>query len=66
MAIKTALDETERNKLYARFQEIVHDEQPKVFLLVPQERVPIRRKFKAQATAKSPGYYLPHFELAKE
>ncbi len=55
--IRTTLDEQKRNELYKRFQEIVYEEQPYVFICVPTERISIHKRFDNRETsALRPGY----------
>ena len=62
--IPYTLDEAERNQLYYEIQEIIHDEQPYVFLFVPSERIAISRRFEgAETSALRPGYMERFFSL---
>jgi len=61
--IKITLDEEKRNDLYRQFQEILYDEQPQLFIDLPQERIAIHKKFDAKPSALKPGYHVPHFKL---
>lgn len=55
--IRHTLDETKRNELYKKFQEIIYDEQPYIFLVAPLNRIAISRKLTpSQANKLSPGY----------
>lgn len=60
-AVRTTLDEGERNRLYKDFQQIVYDEQPMIFLFAPQDRLVISKRFKAEPTLVRPGYMVNHF-----
>ncbi len=55
--IRTTLDKQQRNALYKRFQEIVYDEQPAIFMFCPKERILISKKFNAQTYFRRPGYF---------
>ncbi|MCB0640599.1 MAG: hypothetical protein KDC44_03130 [Phaeodactylibacter sp.] len=61
--IRVTFDKTKRDELYKRFQEIVYDEQPVVFLIAPQNRIVIHKRFDAKPTALSPGVYPSMFKL---
>ena len=61
--IRTTLDEQERNKLYRRFQEIIYEEQPYIFLMAPLERIAISKRFKAEPSARRPGFFVNEFIL---
>jgi peptide/nickel transport system substrate-binding protein len=43
--IKGELNEDKRNNLYRKFQEIIHDQSPYIFLYSPKERIAIAKKF---------------------
>lgn len=59
--INGTLNETERNKLYKQFQRIVYDEQPMVFLMSPQERMVVSKRFKGQISVLAPNFVLRNF-----
>lgn len=63
--IRTTMDEAKRKELYFRFQEIVHEQQPYIFLVAPKMCTAISKKFKnAKSTALRPGYFAREFQLA--
>lgn len=64
-AIRTAPDEATRNNLYLKFQEVIYDEQPLIFLFAPKGRVSVHKRFEAVITRKSPGVSLQHLKLVK-
>lgn len=64
-AIRVELDEDKRNAMYRQFQEIVYDEQPMIFLFVPQNRILISKRFDTEVFSISPGYQIRDFKLAK-
>lgn len=64
-SIRVNLDEASRNEQYERFANIIADDQPVIFLIVPQERIGIRKGLKPVITSRRPGYYLPGFTAAK-
>ncbi|MBR9921891.1 MAG: hypothetical protein GYB31_13705 [Bacteroidetes bacterium] len=63
--IRVTFDKTERDKLYMELQEIIYEEQPVIFLLAPQGRVMIHKRWDAFASVVRPGYF-PHFYSLKE
>ena len=63
--IRTTLDKPKRDAMYKRFQEVVYDEQPVIFLIAPQNRIVIHNRFDAKTTPVSPGVYPAMFNLKK-
>ena len=61
--IRETKDPAERNDKYLKFQEIMNDEQPVVFLFAPTERVIIHKKYDTKATLRRPGYFPNLFKL---
>ncbi|MEZ4988632.1 MAG: ABC transporter substrate-binding protein [Saprospiraceae bacterium] len=59
--IQTTMDVAQRDKLYKSFQRIVYDEQPMIFLLSPQERLVISKRFKPQLSSLSPNFVVRNF-----
>ena len=64
--IRATLDEEKRNKLYLKFQELVYEEQPCVFLFAAQERIAIHKRFQADPSMIRPGYFPKYFKTAKD
>jgi peptide/nickel transport system substrate-binding protein len=65
--IRITMDEEKRNQMYFRFQEIVADQQPYVFLFSPKSCMAISKRFKnSDAVPLRPGYFVRYFELADE
>lgn len=63
--IRYTLDETKRNELYYKIQEIIYNEQPYVFICVPSERIAIHRRFENRFTsALRPGFKENWFKLS--
>lgn len=63
--IRSELDETKRNDLYKKFQVIVHDQVPYIFLSSPKNTMAISKRFKDVKTfIARPGYNEASFELA--
>ena len=60
-SIRVNLDPTSRREQYGRLAEAINDEQPVIFLIVPQERIAVRSTLAPIITARRPGYYLPGF-----
>lgn len=62
--IQVTLDEQERNKLYMRFQEILHDEVPYIFTTSPLKKIAIHKRFNnAEGKATRIGYIVRQFQL---
>lgn len=59
--IRVTLDEGERNRLYKEFQELIYEEQPYIFLFAPLERIAISKRFKAESSARRPGFMVNRF-----
>ncbi len=53
--IRTTLDPAERAPLYKKFQRMVYDDQPMIFLFVPQVRLAISKRFDYKTTSLTPG-----------
>lgn len=63
--IRSTMDDEKRNELYARFQEIIAEQQPYVFLFSPKSCMAISKRFKnAEAVSLRPGYFVRYFQLA--
>lgn len=62
-SIRVTLDEKKRAEMYRRFQEMVYEEQPMIFLFAPNERVVLSRRFRAEPTSLTPGYLVNEFML---
>lgn len=54
--IQVTLDDAKRAELYKRFQAILYDEQPFIFLFIPTNRILTHKRFEAQATSILPGF----------
>lgn len=63
--INETMDETKRNELYLKFQKILYDEQPQIFLFAPNELIVVDKKFEPKLSKVAPGYYLPLFKMTK-
>lgn len=62
-SIGLALDPTARLPLYLRFQEMVYEDQPYIFLYSPLHRIAIHSRFSAKTYSLSPGYFPGSFQL---
>lgn len=63
-AIRITLDEKARTALYMRFQEIVAEQQPYIFLMAPKLCSAIHKRFKnAPALSLRPGYLARLFQV---
>lgn len=64
--IRECIDESKRNEMYLRFQELVAEEHPYVFLVAPKMCNAISKRFSnAESTPLRPGYKARLFQLAK-
>lgn len=65
--IRVTMDDEKRNKMYRRFQEIIAEQQPYIFLFSPKSCMAISKRFKnAEAVSLRPGYFVRYFQLADE
>ncbi len=55
--IRIELDESVRNDLYLRFQEIIYQEQPALFLVAPRKVIAHSNRISLQPSAMRPGYF---------
>lgn len=62
-AMRMEYDEDKRIEMSKRFQEIVHEQAPYVFLFTPTERIAIHNRFEAETYAARPGYKIGEFKL---
>ncbi len=63
--IRVTLDEEKRAGLYRKFQELVYEEQPCIFLIAPQERLAIHKRFEARPSVLRPGFFVNEFSLKR-
>ena len=61
--IRETLDKEKRKELYLKLQEIIYEEQPCIFLIAPQERIAIHKRFEAKPTIVRPGYFVNEFKM---
>ncbi|MCB0705959.1 MAG: hypothetical protein KDC34_11640 [Saprospiraceae bacterium] len=61
--IRVTLDKPKRDALYRELQEIIYDEQPVIFLLAPQGRVMVHKRWDSFTSAVRPGYFPRAYEL---
>jgi peptide/nickel transport system substrate-binding protein len=63
--IRSELDEEKRNDLYRKFQVIVHDQAPYIFIWSPKEKIAISKRFTNTETyIVRPGFNEASFKLA--
>ena len=65
-SIRVNLDAAARAGQYARLADMIHAEQPVIFLIVPQERIAVWAGLEPMLTTRRPGYYPPGFRLADD
>lgn len=63
--IRETKDETERVNLYKKFQDVIYEDQPVIWLYHPRERMILSNKWKGTSTIKRPGYLANTFTIAK-
>jgi ABC-type transport system substrate-binding protein len=63
MAIRVEADETRRNAMYREMQQLIHDEVPDVYLVAPEQRCIVAKKFDYVLSPNRPGYYEHLFAL---
>lgn len=61
--IQVTLDEGERTQLYMELQEMLYDEMPLIYLMVPTSRVAIHKRFDIEPTPIFPGYFPTQLRL---
>ncbi len=63
--IRVTMDESKRNEMYLKFQEMVVEQNPYIFLVSPKLCTAISKRFKnAPSTPLRPGYWVRLFQLA--
>jgi peptide/nickel transport system substrate-binding protein len=63
--IRGELDPTKRDVLYKKFQQIIAEEQPAVFLFATKDRIVLNKRFDAMPSLRRPGYVLGQFKMKK-
>lgn len=63
MQIRSTRDEAKRNKLYFQFQEIIHRDQPVIFLYCPAQKIIVSKRLDAVESTLRPGYFANTFSL---
>ncbi len=56
-------DPEKKKALYGQLQEIIYDEQPEIYLIVPVSRVIVHKRFNWDPSPVLPGYFPNYFEL---
>ena len=61
-AIRTELDPAKRKPLYLEFQKLVYDQTPLIFVMIPQEKIAVHKRFRnSQTHSVRPGFKPSHF-----
>lgn len=60
--LRSTLDENKRIELYKKFQQMLADEQPVVYMFYPKNRIAISKKFEVEPTMINPGFSLNEFK----
>ncbi|MBT8218450.1 MAG: hypothetical protein KJP00_01410, partial [Bacteroidia bacterium] len=63
--LRETIEQNERIPLYHKWQEMVVEAQPYIFLAAPQERIAVNKKFEARVSAKKPGIAENLFEVRR-
>jgi peptide/nickel transport system substrate-binding protein len=63
--IRTAPSEEIRNDAYSKFQEVLYNEQPQIFLFSPKQRIIASSRIKLETSSRRPGYMENTIQLAK-
>ncbi|TXF90850.1 hypothetical protein FUA23_05270 [Neolewinella aurantiaca] len=61
-SIASTVNDKDRAPMYQRFQEIIHEEQPMVFLISPATRMVVSKRFSYSTSPISPGVRFGAFE----
>lgn len=61
--IRVTTDEKERASLYLKFQEMIYEEQPYIFLFYSTNPIAISKRFEAEVYDIRPGYFPSQFVL---
>jgi peptide/nickel transport system substrate-binding protein len=64
--LRTTLDENKRIELYKKFQQMIADEQPVVYMFYPKNRIAIDKKFEVKPHLINPGFSLNEFKAIAE
>lgn len=64
--LRTTLDENKRIELYKKFQQMIADEQPVVYMFYPKNRIAIDKKFEVEPHLINPGFSLNEFKAIAE
>ncbi len=64
--IRTTSVDTDRNNAYLRFQEILYQELPQLFLFSPKQRIIANSRIKMDISSRRPGYSENMIQLASD
>ncbi len=59
-------NQKEKKDLYKKFQEIIYENQPAIFLYVPTNNIIVNNKYKIVTSIKRPGYFANTVELKSD
>ena len=57
LGLRPTTDSEERAAAYKKFQEIIYNAQPVIYLYVPLERIIASKKIQLQTSSRRPGYF---------
>jgi peptide/nickel transport system substrate-binding protein len=63
--IRAAPSEEIRNDAYYKFQEVLYNEQPQIFLFSPKQRIIASSRIKLETSSRRPGYMENTIQMAK-
>lgn len=64
--LRGTLDDNKRVELYKKFQQMLADEQPVVYMFYPKNRMAISKKFEVEPIMINPGFSLSEFKAVAE
>ena len=64
--IRTTMEDDKRHELYLKFQEMIYDEQPYIFLFYATNPIVISKRFNATVSSVRPGFFPNTFLLRDE
>lgn len=64
--IRTTMDAEKRNELYKKFQQVIYEEQPIIFLYEQPNFLAIHKRFNTKAFAYSPNYFIGDFDMNRK
>ncbi|MDZ7877584.1 MAG: ABC transporter substrate-binding protein [Saprospiraceae bacterium] len=63
--IRGEFDPVKRDLLYKKFQQLLAEEQPAIFLFATKDRIVLGKRFEATPSLRRPGYVVGQFKIKK-